>query len=206
MHTFFLLLALVLAAAASGLGVLLLGAVPPTSRRPFAIVILLVPPAVLLLALQHLVPRFWPDCAPLVGWDRAATFGLVGLLGFVAVAAVAHNLLRLLLLERLLATCPGLDHVALEQQVAALAVRLGVQQLPVMRRLHLDAPLAMTSGLRRRTIVLSTWTRHHGSVSRCAAWSGRPGPAQPLGAQSPLRHTRTTMEVLPPHASIEEVL
>jgi len=80
-HTFFILSALLFAAAISGAGAVLLQLAPATGRRPLALVTLAAPPIVLGLAVVHLIPHFWPDCAPLVGWDRVATFALLGTLG-----------------------------------------------------------------------------------------------------------------------------
>lgn len=157
MHTFFLLSALLLAAGTGGLGALALRLVPATARRLPALVVLAAPPAIVTLALTHLIPQLWPACAPLVGWDRVATFVLVGIIAGVALGAVGLNLTRLVLVERLLRACLPLREPALDARVATLAGTLGVARPPAVRLLRLDAPLAMAGGLRRRTIVLSTW-------------------------------------------------
>lgn len=156
MHTLFLLSALLLAAAGGAFGMLLLRAAPATGRRPLALVVLLAPPAVLGLATMHLVPHFWPDCAPLVGWDRVASFALLGMCASVGLGAGAVNLARLLLVERLLDACPPLDDAAVSARLTTLAAGLGIAP-PALRILHIEAPLAVSGGIRRRTIVLSSW-------------------------------------------------
>lgn len=156
MHTLFLLWALLFAAAVGGLGALLLRLAPAGARRPLALVTLATPPFVLGLAALHLVPRFWPECAPLTGWDRVASLGLLGMLGTVSVVALAVNGTRLVLVERLLRACAPLDDPAHQARLATLAERLGLPT-PALRLLRMDAPLAVTGGLRRPTIVLSSW-------------------------------------------------
>lgn len=153
MHTLFLLSALLLAAAIGGLGALALRVVPVGGRRWLALVVLGAPPLVLGVALTHLVPRFWPECAPLAGWDRVASFGLSGAIIAMAAGAALLSVSRLVLVERLLRVCPvGTDTAHLER----LAGQLGVP-VPALRTLRLDEPLAAGGGLRRPTIVLSTW-------------------------------------------------
>lgn len=155
MHTLFLLSALLFAAAVGGIGAGLLRLVPPGGARPLALAVLAAPPFVLGLAVLHLFPRFWATCAPLAGWDAVASFGLVAMLGGVALGAIVLSLARLVLVERLLGCAPAADP-ALRARAAALADRLGLPQ-PALGLLRTDAPLAVTGGLRRPTIVLSTW-------------------------------------------------
>lgn len=156
MHTLFLLSALLLALALGGIGAGLLRLLPTGGRRPLALVVLAAPPLVLVLATLHLIPRLWAECAPLVGWDLVASGALLLALGGTAVVALGANLVRLALVERLLRACPPTGDDALAARVALLAGRLKLRQ-PAVRVLHLEAPLAVTGGLRRPSIVLSTW-------------------------------------------------
>lgn len=156
MHTLFLLSALLLAAVVGGIGALLLRLAPAGGRRPLALTVLAAPPFVPALAGLHVIPRFWTACAPLVGWDLVATIGLLVAVGAVALGGLGLNLARLLLSERLLAACPLLRDAATTAGLAALARGLGIDP-PTVRVLAVDAPLAVTGGLRRPTIVLSRW-------------------------------------------------
>jgi hypothetical protein len=85
-------------------------------------VVLGTPPVILSLAVTHLIPRFWPACAPLVGWDRVASFALLGSLGVVALGALGVNVTRLVL--------AGLAAVALAMYVVAPNAILGI--LPIL--------------------------------------------------------------------------
>lgn len=156
MHTLFLLSALLLAAVIGGLGAGLLRLLRPGGRRSLALVVLAAPPAILALAITHLVPRFWAACAPLADWDLVAAVVLLGSLGAVALGALGLSLMRLALVERLLRACPLAADPALVARLAVLAAPLGLTP-PTLRVLRLDAPLAVTGGLRGPTIVLSTW-------------------------------------------------
>ena len=160
MHTFFLLSALLLVAVLSGLGAVLLQVAPPTGRRPLALVTLAAPPIVLALAVAHLIPHFWPDCAPLVGWDRVATFALLGTLGAVVVGATVLNVARQALVERLLLVCPVVSDRAVTATAAELAQAVAIA-VPTVRLLPTAAPLAVSGGLWRPTIVLSAWLVEH---------------------------------------------
>lgn len=157
MHTLFLLSALVLATALGGLGACLLRLAPVGTRRPIAMVALAVPSFVLALAATHLVPRFWPDCAPLTGWDWVASVALLTVLGSVAVGALVLNVARLVLIERLLLVCPVLTDSSVVAHVRMLAGRLGMRKPPCLRLLQSGAPLALSGGVRQSTIVLSSW-------------------------------------------------
>lgn len=156
MHTLLLLSALLLAAVVGGIGAFLLRVAPAGGRRPLALTVLAAPPSVLGLAALHVVPRFWTACAPLVGWDLVTTVGLLLAMGSVALGGLGLNLARLLLSERLLAACPPLRDAATTAGLAALARRLGIDP-PPLRVLAIEAPLAVTGGLRWPTIVLSRW-------------------------------------------------
>lgn len=156
MHTLFVLSALVLAAALGGVGALLLFRLPVGGRQPLALAVLAAPPFVLALAAFHLILRFWGVCDPLGQWDHLVSLGLLLALGGITVGALGMNLARLALVERLLMVCPPLVDEALTARVAVLAQRLGITP-PAVRMLEAEAPLAVTGGLRRPTIVLSRW-------------------------------------------------
>lgn len=156
MHTLFLLSAVLLAGGLGGLAALLARLAPVGARRALALVALATPAFVLIAAAVHLAPRLWLWCAPLEGWDRLATFGLLGLLGGLALGALGLALVRLARVERLLKTCPVLPAAALPVASAELAARLGLA-VPTIRLLRTDAPLAVSGGLRRPTVVLSSW-------------------------------------------------
>jgi len=159
-HTFFILSALLFAAALSGAGAVLLQLAPSTGRRPLALVTLAAPPIVLGLAVVHLIPHFWPDCAPLVGWDRVGTFALLGTVGAVAVGAVTLNVARQALVQRLLAACPPVNDRSVTATAAQVARSLRVDQ-PSIRVLPTGAPLAVSGGLWHPTIVVSAWLLEH---------------------------------------------
>jgi Zn-dependent protease with chaperone function len=159
-HTFFLLLSLLLAAVISVSGASFLRLLPVGGRRSAALSVLGLPPAVVLLGVSHLVPRFWQDCAPLVGWDRVASFGLLGLLGAMGFGALGLNLTRLALVDRLLPACSALCDPVVRADTEALAARLGVRT-PCVRILRSAEPLAAAGGLWQPNIVLSTWLIDH---------------------------------------------
>ncbi|MBI2755941.1 MAG: M56 family metallopeptidase [Chloroflexi bacterium] len=155
MHTFFLLSALLIAGLLGGLGAFVVRMAPSPGRRPVALAVLAAPPAVLGLAVLHLVPRLWPECAPLEGWDRVTSITLLGGIAGVALGALALNVARLILMERLLRGCPPLTHPPSQVCVAALAARFGTR-VPDIRVLHINSPLAVSGGLVKPTIVLSS--------------------------------------------------
>jgi len=155
-HTFFLLSALVLAAVISMLGTALLRMLPVGNRRPVALVVLGLPPAVLGLATTHLIPLFWVDCAPLIGWDRVASFGLLGALAVTGLGALGLAVARLALVDRLLPACSPVTDLVLQANMCALAQGVGLPA-PALRILPSRLPLAVAGGLRRPTVVLSTW-------------------------------------------------
>ena len=160
MHTFFLLSSLLLAAVISVSGASVLRLLPVGGRRSAALAVLGLPPTVVLLGVSHLVPRFWEDCAPLVGWDRIASFSLLGLLGAMGLGALGLNLARLAVVDRLLPACSALGDPVVRADTEALATRLGVRT-PCVRILRSAAPLAAAGGLWQSNIVLSSWLLEH---------------------------------------------
>ncbi len=160
MHTFFLLTALLLAALISVLGAVLLRLLPVGNRRPAALVVLGLPPAVLVLATTHLIPLFWAECAPLIGWDRVASFSLLGALAAAGLGAGGLSIARLALVDRLLPACTLVVDSVLTADVTALAQGVGLPP-PALRVLPSHSPLAVAGGLRRPSVVLSTWLLEH---------------------------------------------
>ncbi len=156
MHALFLLSGLLLAVlvGTAGAGMLRLG--PAGERRSLALAVLAAPLFVLALAGLHATPWFWTSCAPLVGWDRVVSIGLVLVIGLVVAAGLVLNLTRLLLVERLLASCPPIGSNAIAERASLLSAALGIDS-PELKLLGTDAPVAVTGGLRRPTIVLSRW-------------------------------------------------
>lgn len=159
MHTLFILLALLFAAAASLTGALLLRLTPPGERRSLALMVLTAPVFIFGMAASHAVPRLWTDCEPLVGWDRMATLGLMAAVGGTLLLALAWNLGRALLVQRLLNAC-GTPSRARLDRLETLARQAGVR-VPALRVLTLDGPLAATGGFPRPSIVLSDWVLDH---------------------------------------------
>jgi Zn-dependent protease with chaperone function len=160
MHTFFLLSALLLAALISMLGAALLRLLPVGNRRPAALVVLGLPPAVLGLATTHLIPLFWAECAPLIGWDRVASFSLLGIMGAAGLSALGLSSARLALVDRLLPACMPVADSVLTADVLALAQGVGLSP-PALRVLPSRSPLAVAGGLRRPSVVLSSWLLEH---------------------------------------------
>lgn len=157
MHTLFLLSALLLALLISVLGAGLLRVLAVGSRQPSALAVLGLPIVVLLLAVSHLIPLFWQECAPLVGWDRWASFGLLGVLAAIGLAAVGLNVGRLVLVGRLLPVCTPLS----ESDLRLGDIPLGSKLVPGVRVLQSATPLAAAGGIWRPSIVLSTWIIEH---------------------------------------------
>jgi Zn-dependent protease with chaperone function len=118
------------------------------------------PPAVLVLATTHLIPLFWAECAPLIGWDRIASFSLLGVLAAAGLGAAGLGIARLALVDRLLPACTLVADSVLTADVIALAQGVGLAP-PALRVLPSQSPLAVAGGLRRPSVVLSTWLLEH---------------------------------------------
>src|SRR5947207_2614451 len=170
MHTFFLLSALLLAALVSLLGALLLRLLPVGNRRPAALTVLVLPAAVLGLATTRLVPFFWAECAPLVGWDRVASFSLLGVLAAIGLGAMTLSIGRLLLVDRLLPACAHIGDSLVTAHARVFAERVGLPP-PVFRVLPSDSPVAVAGGLRQSSVVLSTWLFDHLARTSSSRWS-----------------------------------
>ena len=153
---------------AAGAGATLLRLVRPGERRFLALGVLATPPLALAFAAVHVIPLFWADCSPLVGWDRVATLALLGALAAVAAGALVLNGTRLILIERLLDACSAASDSQRKTLLAQLAGRCN-GALPELRLLDADAPLAVAGGLRRPSIVVSTWLLEHLDAEELAA-------------------------------------
>ncbi len=175
MHALFLLSGLLLAVlvGAAGAGMLRLG--PAGERRSLALAVLAAPLFVLALAGLHAAPWFWARCAPLVGWDRVVSIGIVLVIGLVAAGGLVLNLTRLLLVERLLASCPPIAGNAIAARVSSLSATLGIDP-PALRLLGTDAPVAVTGGCgARRSSSRAGWSSSWTTASwrPCSATSWR---------------------------------
>lgn len=108
-------------------------------------------------ALHHFADRTCFLGAP--PWDYALGIALPLGMGAVALVGLLLGLLRLALMVRAVAG-GALAGGELAQQVGEIAERLGVAP-PRVRVRACDRPLALTAGLRRPTVLLSTWMLEH---------------------------------------------
>lgn len=153
MHTLLLLLALLPAVLGGVSG----GAAGIAPRRRVLLPALGAPAASLALALggvAHFAGRACLRAAP--AWDRALAGALVLAITAIALGGLGLGLIRLALLSRVVARRSSPAGSALATDVVHLAARLGVAP-PRLRLCALDRPLALTCGLCRPTILLSTW-------------------------------------------------
>lgn len=130
-------------------------------RRDLHVLVLAAPLislAVGIAALHHFVGRACFLGAP--PWDD--TLGIALPLGMSAVALVALllGLVRLGLMARVVAGSGVVAGGELTEHVATLAERLGISR-PILRISACARPLALTAGMRRPTILLSTWMLEH---------------------------------------------
>lgn len=89
-------------------------------------------------------------------WDYTLAILLPLAMGLVALGAFGLGLVRLLLVQRLVARRGLPAHPALQALVERLAARLGARA-PRALLCAYDQPLAITCGLRRSTVLLSHW-------------------------------------------------
>lgn len=162
MHTVLGLTTLLLIALGTWLALGLLPRIGDWSRRRAVLVGLLAAPMMSLglagMGLHIVSGRpCWLDgltgpCAP----------GLVvsGGMGLAALGGLGLGLMRLALTARVVAGQGRPAEPAVEALVAALAARLGVAR-PRLLLCADDRPLAFTCGLRRPTVLLSTWLVEH---------------------------------------------
>jgi len=173
-HTLLGFLSLVLATFGSALTMRMLNAIDEWSwRRALQLLVLLMPPVAVGLGLSlfhhlfhYLCDLFslsspawlesafsmWLESASPTWLDRAFPIGL----GIVALGAVCFGGLRLILMARVMRKSGACHHAALERYAHDVAQRLGAVQ-PRILLCSYDHPLALTYGIFRPTIVLSTW-------------------------------------------------
>lgn len=122
-----------------------------SSRRPLQMVVLFLP--LVMLGIDFCSPFF----------SAKGTFPgilLLSLLGGVVVGALCLGMARLVLMRRLVTQCAPCIDPQLQKVMDSLAQR--VQSVsPRMRLSSSDRPLALTCGLFKPTIVLSTWMVEH---------------------------------------------
>ncbi|MHB8627610.1 MAG: M56 family metallopeptidase [Aggregatilineales bacterium] len=158
MHTLFTLLSIGLAALGAYLTLNLLQQLEDwASRRDLQFWVLLVPLVSLTLAVGALYHFVYRDCffsAP--GWDAWFAATLPSGMGLIALSSAGISTIRLALVARLVAH-RGFDAAPeLQQMVAQQAEQVGLLR-PRLLICVSDRPLALSCGLWRPTLLLSTW-------------------------------------------------
>lgn len=134
---------------------------PWSQRRDVQVFVLLMPLVSLGLGLgglHHFAGRPCLSRAP--SWDASLGIALPVIMGLIAFAALGLGMVRLALMTRVMARSSVPAGPELQARADALAGRLGV----VRCRLLLCAyhrPLALTCGIVRPTVLLSTWMVEH---------------------------------------------
>jgi Zn-dependent protease with chaperone function len=122
-----------------------------SSRRPLQIAVLILP--LVMLALDF--------CSLLFSTQEAFPgILLLSMMGGVAFGALCLGFVRLLLMRRLMTQCALFADPHLQELADSLAQRVGSVS-PRVQLSRSDRPLALTSGLFKPTIVLSTWMVEH---------------------------------------------
>ncbi len=132
-----------------------------SAQRPVHLLILAAPVASLGLGiggLYHFAGRPCLLSAPL--WDQLLGVMLPLAAGSVAVVAIGLGAVRLVLLEQVVFRNGVPVPPEVETQVRGLAGALGAPTPRIFLRAH-TGPLALVCGLRRPTLVLSTWMLEH---------------------------------------------
>lgn len=127
-------------------------------RRDLQIVVLVGPVVSLTLGLgglHHFVGRACFIAAPT--WDYILGVALPLLMGVFALGGLGLGVIRLVLMRWVMARRSVLAEANLQALADNLAERLGAAQ-PQVRICAYDRPLALTYGVRRPTVLLSTWT------------------------------------------------
>lgn len=133
------------------------GRASPSRRRCLQLLILAAPVVSLglgLAGLHHFTGRVCFVGVPPWDYTLGVAFPLV--MGLVAIGGLGLGLVRLLVMHRVVARRGVPAGSELEALAAQIAARVGV---PCPRVLHCDynRPLALTCGLWRTTVLLSTW-------------------------------------------------
>jgi beta-lactamase regulating signal transducer with metallopeptidase domain len=144
---------------------LMLGLLRPVEdwkkRRVLQLLVLFLPMTslfVLIGGLQHVLD---PRCIQTVPvWDHVLDIGEVLLLGGSIVGSLLLGLVRLFLMNRTMKQEITTQDSCLETRVAALTALSGIGPVCV-RLVPLSHPLALISGFRQPTLLLSTWMVEH---------------------------------------------
>lgn len=158
MHTLLGLTSLVLVVLAGGLALRGLRRARGWSLRRDVQVLVLATPLLSLglgvFGLHHFAGQIcWLGAPP---WDYTLGVLLPFAMGAVAVAALGLGLVRLAVMQRLVVRTTWPGGAALQALVDGLADRMGAPRVRVTLCLH-GQPLALTHGLWRPTLVVSTW-------------------------------------------------
>lgn len=132
-----------------------------TQRRYVQCLVLIIPLTSLglgLVGLHHFSGRVCLRTAPF--WDSALETALPLGMGLIALGALSFGVLRLALITRVVARRGVQASPDLQSLADQLAERLGATHIQV-RLCGYDRPLALTCGVFRPTILLSTWMVKH---------------------------------------------
>jgi len=130
-------------------------------RRYVQCLVLLIPLASLglgLVGLHHFTGRACLRNAPF--WDSAVEIALPLGMGLIALGALGLGILRLALMARVVLRRSFSAGSDLQSLVDDLAGRLGAIPPQILLRVY-DRPLALTAGVFRPTVLLSTWMVEH---------------------------------------------
>ena len=132
-----------------------------SQRRDVQCLVLVVPTVSLILGiggLHHFSGRACLSQAPF--WDSLLGVALPVVMGVVAFGALSLGIVRLALMARVVARSAVLADPVLQSLADDLAGRLESPWCRVLLRVY-DRPLALTSGIFRPTVLLSTWIVEH---------------------------------------------
>jgi len=125
-----------------------------SQRRKAQCVVLAAPLVSLAIGIGSLCLR---GMAP---WDSLLSVALPLTMGLIALGALVLGIVRLALMAQIVARRGGIADPALQARVDDLAKQLGSARPRILLCLY-DRPLAVTSGLWRPVILLSTWMTKH---------------------------------------------
>lgn len=162
MHTLLGLSSIILVAFGGYLTLNMLHCVVPWSQRRdvqcFVLAVPIISLGIGIGGLHHFIGRACLSRAP--SWDALLGMALPLIMGLVALGALGLGLVRLALMRRVIRQLG----VATDPELQALADTLAEQLHTARVRLLLcayDRPLALTCGLFRPTVLLSTWMVEH---------------------------------------------